>query len=258
MAVHTLEATPSVPNRQRVATGIALVLVGLLMFALFVTGTQPGQTATFGMNSGGVALTITDLVLPVQPALYTLIMITVFLGAWMLARSGIRSTGSLVTIVAFCFVAAFLIWATKEKSFNLVGMISSTLGRATPIALAALCGVISERAAVVNIGIEGIMLMAAQSAVISATMTHNLWVGLIVAILVGGLIAAAHAVLVIRFKVDQIVSGVAINIFGAGITSFVSQRYLESNVDLLNNSGTFKISLATSAFQDPDLGPYLL
>jgi simple sugar transport system permease protein len=255
MAVHTLEATPSVPNRQRVATGIALVLVGLLMYALFVTGTQPGQTATFGMNSGGVALTITDLVLPVQPALYTLIMITVFLGAWMLARSGIRSTGSLVTIVAFCFVAAFLIWATKEKSFNLVGMISSTLGRATPIALAALCGVISERAAVVNIGLEGIMLMAAQSAVISATMTHNLWVGLIVAILVGGLIAAAHAVLVIRFKVDQIVSGVAINIFGAGITSFVSQRYLESNVDLLNNSGTFKIVSLPLLSKIPILGP---
>ena len=72
--------------------------------------------------------------------------------------------------MAFCFVAAFLIWATQDKSFNLVGMLNGTLGRATPIALAALCGVISERAAVINIAIEGIMLMAAMTAVVSATL----------------------------------------------------------------------------------------
>ncbi len=68
-----------------------------------------------------------------------------FLGAFQLAR-GIHSRGALIGIVAFAFVAAFLIWATKGKSFNLVGMLSSSLVRATPIALAALCGVISERA----------------------------------------------------------------------------------------------------------------
>ena len=93
----------------------------------------------------------------------------------------------------------------------------------------------------VNIAIEGIMLIAAQTAVVSATVTHSLIVGLIVAILTGGLVAALHAVLVIRFKVDQIVSGVAINIFGTGITSFISSRYLEANIDLLNNSGTFPV-----------------
>ena len=208
----------------------------------FACDTQPGQTATFGMNLTGPepAIQIPDLVLPVQASLYTLIVITVFLGAWQLAR-GVRSTGLLISVVAFSFVAAFLLWATADKSFNLVGMLSSTLARATPIALAALCGVISERAAVVNIGIEGIMLMSAQAAVMVGTFTHNLTLGLIAASSREPSSRAVHAVLVIRFKVDQIVSGVAINIFGAGMTSFISQRYLESNGDLLNNSGTFKI-----------------
>jgi ABC-type uncharacterized transport system permease subunit len=257
MAENILERTLPTANRQRIAVGISLLVIGLVMFVLFVQGTQPGQVATFGMNVGSTALTIPDLVLPVQPALYTLIVITIFLGAWQLARGGVRSTGWLIGIVAFCFIAAFLIWATKDKSFSLVGMLSSTLGRATPIALAALCGVISERAAVVNIAIEGIMLIAAMTAVVSGSLTHNLIIGLIVGILTGGVVAALHAVLVIRFNVDQIVSGVAINIFGSGITSFISSRYLESNINLLNNSGTFQVISIPLLSKIPILGPIL-
>ena len=242
-------------DKQRLATGTGLLIVGLVIFLLFARGTLPGQTSTFGMNAGGTALLIPDLAIPVQPGLYALILVTVFAGAWQMARGGARSAGWLIGIAAFCFVAAFLIWATNEKSLNLVGMLSSTLGRATPIALAALCGVISERAAVVNIGIEGIMLIAAQTAVISASMTRSLWIGLVVALLSGALVAAAHAILVIRFKVDQIVSGVAINIFGVGLTSFVAQRYLERDVDFLNNSGTFKIISIPVLSKIPILGP---
>jgi simple sugar transport system permease protein len=91
--------------------------------------------------------------------------------------------------------------------------------------------------------------------VVSATVTHSLIVGLVVAILTGGLLAALHALLVIRFKVDQIVSGVAINIFGSGITSFISSRYLEANIDKLNNSGTFKIITIPVLSRIPILGP---
>src|SRR5512142_1567062 len=239
MAETTLE--PAVPtiDRQRVGTGIALLVTGLLMFVLFTIGTQAGQTATFGMNLGDTAIHIPDLALPVLPTLYVLILGCVFVGGWQLARGGIRSTGWIVVAIAFSFVVAFLVWATKGESFNLVGMLNGSVGRAVPIALAALCGVISERAAVVNIAIEGIMLMAALTAVVSATVAHSLLVGLIVAILTGALVAALHAVLVIRFKVDQIVSGVAINIFATGLTSFISSRYLVVNIDKLNNSGPF-------------------
>ena len=244
-----------ISTRRRILNGLAIIIIGLLMFVFFARGTEPGQTATFGMNPPqSQAITIPDLTLPVQTTLYILILVTVFLGARQFMR-GNHSFNTAIGIVAFCFVAAFLIWATKDKSFNLVGMLSSSLIRATPIALAALCGVISERAAVVNIGLEGIMLLAAQACVISATVSHNLMVGLIVAILTGGLVAAIHAVLVIRFKVDQIVSGVAINIFGAGTTSFVAQRYLEVYGDTINYSGTFKIVAIPVLSKIPIIGP---
>jgi simple sugar transport system permease protein len=162
-----------------------------------------------------------------------------------------------IGVVALTFVIAFLTWAAQDKSFNLTGMISSSFVRATPIALAALCGVISERAGVINIGIEGIMLIAAQMAVVSATVTDNLYIGLLLALLIGGLVAALHAFLVIRFKVDQVVSGVAINIIGAGATSFISSRFLERATDTLNNSGTFPIIRIPLLSKIPVLGPTL-
>jgi general nucleoside transport system permease protein len=256
MKATTLPQTRPISNRRRITLGVSLLVAGFLIAVLFLRDTQPGQKATFGMNLIGTsqAIPIPDLTLPVQATLYTLIAITVFLGAWQLAR-GVRSTGWMVVIVIFCFVTSFLIWATKGNSFNLVGMLTTSMASATPIALAALCGVISERAAVVNIGIEGTMLITAETAVVSATLTHSIYIGLIVAILTGALVAAIHAVLVIRFRVDQIVSGVAINILGTGITSFIDKFYLESRIDQLNNSGTFPIFAIPLLSKIPILGP---
>lgn len=257
MATQTLAVPLPTHSRQRIVFGAFLLVAGLLILLLFVPGTEAGQSATFGMNLGDTAITIPDLTVPVQPALYALILVSVFLGAWQIARGGARSRGWMLAIVAFCFVAAFLIWAAKGHSFNLVGMLNGTLGRAVPIALAAMCGVISERAAVINIAIEGIMLMSALTAVVAATLTHSLLIGLLVGILTGGIVAGVHAILVIRFKVDQIVSGVAINIFGSGMTSFISNRYLEANIDLLNNSGTYPVISIPLLSKIPVLGPIL-
>ena len=244
-------------QRNRLTVGGVLIVFGLLMFLLFTPGTEAGQTAKFGMNlKSSAALPIPDIVLPVQASLYALSIVVVFLGAFQMAR-GIRSPGALFGIVAFAFVAAFLIWATKGKSLSLIGMLTSSLVRATPIALAALCGVISERAAVVNIGIEGIMLISAQASVVAGTTSGNLYVGLFVGVLAGALVAAFHAFLVIRFKVDQIVSGVAINIFATGATSFLSSRYLQHQGELFNNSGTFPIIQIPLLSKLPVIGPIL-
>lgn len=244
-------------KRNRISYGITLVVVGLVIFLLFGLNTQAGVKTTFGLNlAGSQAITVPDLVIPAQMTVYLMAAIAVFVGAYQMAR-GIRSTGTLIGILAFTFVIAFLTWAAADKSFNLTGMLSSSLVRATPIALAALCGVISERSAVINIGIEGIMLMSAQAAVVTATISGSLYVGLIAAILVGALVAAFHAYLVIRFKVDQTVSSVAINILGAGATSFISSRFLQSATDTLNNSGTFPIISIPLLSKIPVLGPML-
>jgi simple sugar transport system permease protein len=82
----------------------------------------------------------------------------------------------------------------------------------------------------------------------------NIWVGLLAAILTGALLAAIHAVLSIKYKTDQIVSGTVINIFAIGMTSFISSKFLQQYQDL-NSSGTFpgwKIPLLSDI---PFIGP---
>jgi len=241
----------------RISYGIVLLAVGLFIYLVLGLNTQPGLQTTYGINlAGSRAVPVPDLVIPAQLTINLMAAIAVFVGAFQLAR-GTKSTGWLVGVIALTFVIAFLTWAAQGKSFNLTGMISSSLVRATPIALAALCGVISERSAVINIGIEGIMLIAAQAAVVMASVTNNLYIGLIAALFAGGLVAAAHAYLVIRFKVDQVVSGVAINIFGAGLTSFISSRFLEKSTDTLNNSGVFPVISIPILDRIPIIGPMI-
>lgn len=109
-----------------------------------------------------------------------------------------------------------------------VSLLSITLVTATPLTLAALGGMMSERSGVVNIALEGIMLTGAFVGYAAAFATHNLWLGLLAAILAGMLIAALHAVLSINFLVDQIVSGTVINILAVGITGVFYRNFIES------------------------------
>ncbi len=144
-------------------------------------------------------------------------------------------------------IFSFLIWATKDKSLNLTGMFVSSLVRSTPICLAALAGIYSERSGVTNIGIEGMMLIGAFVAVVVTSVTKSSFLGIIAGMLGGGLIALLHAVLSIRYKVNQIISGTAIVIFALGLTSYL-QRAILNEFPQLNSPG-----LVIPAVQVPGL-----
>lgn len=90
--------------------------------------------------------------------------------------------------------------------------------------LPALGGVLSERSGVVNIAMEGMMLTGAFAAVVADLAWGNPWLAAIVAIIAGGLMAVIHAVVSIQFRADQIISGIAINIFAAGLTTFLLNK----------------------------------
>jgi general nucleoside transport system permease protein len=100
----------------------------------------------------------------------------------------------------------------------------ATLAAAVLILLPALGGVISERSGVVNIAMEGMMLTGAFFSVVADLAWHNPWLATLIAIIAGALMAAIHAVVSIQFRADQIVSGIAINIFAAGLTVFLVNR----------------------------------
>lgn len=105
---------------------------------------------------------------------------------------------------------------------SILAILASTIRLAVPYTLAGLGGTYSERSGVVNIGLEGMMLTGAFTAVAVTNISGSAWTGLCAAVFVGMLLGLLHATVCVTFKSDQIVSGLAINIFAAGITVFCS------------------------------------
>lgn len=137
-------------------------------------------------------------------------------------------------IIAFLYtVVIFIGKETTSPLIILTSMIATTISVATPLTLGALCGTFCERSGVTNIGIEGMMLSAAffgwLASIYMNTIFHfealpSLLIGVVVAILTGGLLGLLHAWLSVTFKVDQIISGTVINILATGVTGFLNRQ----------------------------------
>jgi simple sugar transport system permease protein len=244
--------------RRRIGLGIVFILAGLAVLGLFAFNSDASQTTTFGLNPGfrSNVPPVADLSFPTQPILYLLGFAALFVGGWQVAR-GYQSITFVFTVVLLLFVTAFLTWAARDTSFNLVGMLQTTLIRATPIALGAFSGIMAERAGVINIAIEGMMLASALTSVMVASVTDNLWFGLLAGMLTGGLLGGIHGVMAIGFKVDQIISGTAINILVTGLTGFVVKRFFVNPAtnEALNNSGFFSPIQIPVLSSIPVIGP---
>ncbi|MFM7757074.1 MAG: ABC transporter permease [Actinomycetota bacterium] len=111
--------------------------------------------------------------------------------------------------------------ATNANDITSSGTVSSTLRVATPILLAGLAGLWAERAGIVNIGIEGMMIIGSWLGAYGAWKWGS-WPGIALAMVGGALVGLIHALATVRFNVDHVVSGISINILAAGSTEYLS------------------------------------
>lgn len=110
---------------------------------------------------------------------------------------------------------------TNESFF--ADYLAASVRLAVPLAFAALGGLYSERSGVLNIGLEGMLLTGAFASAAATFYSNNVWLGVLAAILAGGMVGLLHALLSVSWRVDQLVSGLAINLVAAGLTSFLAR-----------------------------------
>jgi simple sugar transport system permease protein len=243
------------PARQR-GMGITFLLIGLLIGLVFARAIGEDSVTRFVMTPGGSSSTASDLVFSTRPVLMALSAASLALGAYQLTRGFGKRTNLALGLVAVLFVFGFLSWIASGGSLNLVGLLRSMVVRAVPIALGAFAALLNERAGVVNIAIEGMMLMGAMVGALVGSLA-NLWVGLLAAVAAGALMGWIHGILSIKYKADQIISSTLLLIFATGMTSFISARFMQK-YQFLNNPGIFPNWAIPGLSKIPVLGPMFL
>jgi ABC-type uncharacterized transport system permease subunit len=139
---------------------------------------------------------------------------------------------------------------------EIVLFVAATLRISVPYALASLGACFSERGGVINIALEGIMLIGALGYVLGAHATGSGWVGVAAAVLAGLATAALHAIVTVKFGADQITSGLGINLFAAGLTRFVLKQVFHSSSNSARVVGLEGFSMPGLS-SIPGIGPVL-
>jgi ABC-type uncharacterized transport system permease subunit len=241
LVVHDVLEVP-VSRRRRAVVGGILIVLGLLCVLLLGEGSKAGLKAGFQLSAAGASVHIPTVTVPARLTCILLGLVVVALGIWHVARGFGR--------VAFR-------WALSVTALAVIVLLFQAIFLATPLTLGAMSGVLCERSGVINVAIEGQMLMGAMSGALFGTVAHNLGVGVIAAMLSGGLLGLLLAVFSIRYLVNQVVLGVVLNLLALGLTGYIFDALMAPNQDGLNNPGFYSPIKIPVLGDIPIVGPLL-
>ncbi len=258
MATTTMDRDVRTSSRstRQIVIGVILLIIAFAIWAIFGSQVESGVTTTFVLTPGGIESNLPDWIIPASLTLNFLAFACAFAGAYQLIRGFGERQNLALGGIAGVFIFAFLVWAAADNSLNIGGLMNSTLNKAVPITLGAMSGVLCERAGIVNIAIEGMMLMGAMVGALVGSITGNIWLGILGAVIAGGLLGLVHAVLSIKYLLDQIISGTVINIFAGGLTAFFSAKFMQTYQEL-NNPGILRPFEIPILSKIPIAGPIL-
>jgi simple sugar transport system permease protein len=235
-----------------------MAFFSLLVFVGFgVLG--PREPVEYTLTSDDAAITlpsITALSSTVGIVLGILLMaITAFSFVWVMSKKPVPLWWSMV--FGLIAVISLLGWLAAGERVPFAFILANAIVLAIPIIFGGMAGVMSERVGVVNIAIEGQLLTGAFVAAVVGTLTGNLYLGLISAMIAAGLVSTILAVFAVRYLVDQIIVGVVLNVLIIGITNFLYSQWLTQDSAGSNNPGTFDIVAIPLLSEIPILGPVI-
>ena len=203
---------------------------------------SPKQVAIAGLVLGALAWVITIPPIAVRGMVPSIVLAALALlaGTWAVAggerKLGIEAIAVAVLAVAGALASAHSAPATLKSVFVWSALVAATLRYATPLIFGALGGVISERSGVINVGLEGQMLMGCFWGIYGADLLHSWFWGLVVGMVAGGLLGLLHGFFSVHLRANQIVSGFGINFLALGITGYFLEYHYGPNGTPLNIS----------------------
>ena len=244
-------------DRQQAIAGI-FVMLGLVDIFVFGFLADKGD-AVFTFTLTGAAVSVPNLNLAPGPVSEGLGALSIVLG---LLYAGLKLTSLsrrlTAATVMLAFVVAFLCWCDAGRTpLPFVSLMQTTMLASIPLVLGALSGCLCERSGVINIAIEGQLLLGAFAGAVIASSFGSIWLGLFSGSIAGGLLGALLAVFAIRYVVDQIILGVVLNVFASGLTGYLYDQALVPYQNRLNSPNTFS-SIKIPVLGDiPIIGPIL-
>lgn len=238
---------------------IAFGVFTLIAFVLFVPFGR-GGTSTFTFTSLATDVVhIPDLPIPARGfgIAVTVIAAAVTASAIYLVHTGRLVPRWLIATFAVPLVVAFLAWATTGNTLPIVGLLGGSLALSVPLIFGAMGGVLSERAGVVNIVIEGQLLAGAFVSAIVTSSTRSATAGLIAAAVAGMLVSFVLAAFSITYYVDQIIVGVVLNVLVLGLTNFLYSTLLTTSASTLNSPPLLPTAPIPGLAAIPVIGPVL-
>jgi len=224
--------------RQKFMGALFLAIAAFIWF-VFVRTTDSAMQTIFVMTPGGSIATISNLTFNTKFALKTIAILSALLGGYQIVKGFGKYSNVILGVEGILLIISFLAWGAGGGTVNIGGMLRVAIMRSVPVVLGAFSGILCERVGVVNIAIEGMMITGALVGSMFGSV-FGLWAGVVAAIISGALTASVHAMLSIKYKVNQIISGTIINIFTVGLTSYIVTKILQvAEWQYLNQSGFF-------------------
>ena len=211
----------------------------LLVFALSTRG-----DVTIRLNDKSQSYEIPDIVTAGAPIVWVLAAVTIAITAWTILATTRRMTCSAwarvggMVLVGLSTILGFLCYAGSDSTgaVTLTSTLVSTVAISTPLIFGSLSGVVSERVGVVNIAIEGDLLVGAFAGVMAASYFQMPYAGVIAAPLAGAALGALLALFSVKCGVDQIIVGVVLNVLALGLTTFLYGTVMKETPGSLNTN----------------------
>lgn len=221
-------------RRQRLSTGGLIGLIGVL---LLVSLASTSGTARFALSNAFDEVQLPTVTVPGAVTVAVCAVVCLLAAAAFLSGRVRGRLGALAgTVAGLAVVLGFLTWAAagRDLPFPVSNQFAGTLSLATPLVFGALCGVLCERAGVVNVSIEGQFLAAAFAAAVVGSLTQSVTAAIVAAVLAGLGMAALLALFSINYLVNQVVLGVVLNLLAVGITGFLFDQLVQPASDRYN------------------------